>query len=216
MSYSYGSNYTPERLDQLNAQHRTMLQEIGAVYDEKSFWIAGMPKIRLHDLSLKISGRPFDLAPFRGRLVFHRGACIVATGDNPFPCDTTRLTLIRWGEGAEQCGRIETASMLNHTTLVSSVGIRIGEDVLFGPNVTVMDTDGHVLDRRLADNPAEHKRAPVVIEDHAWIGLGATIMKGVTVGHHAVVAANATVVKNVPPHAVVAGNPARIIKELNS
>lgn len=176
MNYSYGSNYTPERLEELNVQHKAMLKEIGAVYDEETFWIGGLPQIRLYDTTLKASGKSFDPKPFHGRLIFHKGASVVATGDNPFPCSTTRITLVRWGEGGDQCGRIETASELNHTALVSSVGIRIGKNVLLGPNVT--------------------------------------IMKGVTVGHHAVVAANATVVKDVPPHAVVAGCPARVIKRI--
>lgn len=55
-------------------------------------------------------------------------------------------------------------------------------------------------------------KGPVVIGADVWIGRGATILSGVTIGHGAVVAAKAVVTKTVPPYAIVAGNPARIIK----
>ncbi|MGZ3769128.1 MAG: CatB-related O-acetyltransferase [Bdellovibrio sp.] len=55
-------------------------------------------------------------------------------------------------------------------------------------------------------------KGDVVIGSDVWIGYGATIMSGVEIGHGAVVAASAVVAKNVPPYAIVAGNPARIIK----
>jgi acetyltransferase-like isoleucine patch superfamily enzyme len=55
-------------------------------------------------------------------------------------------------------------------------------------------------------------KGDVVIGNDVWIGAGATVMSGVTIGHGAVVAARAMVTKDVPPYAMVAGNPARIIK----
>ena len=53
------------------------------------------------------------------------------------------------------------------------------------------------------------------IEDGAWIGEGSTILKGVRVGYGAVVAAQAVVTKDVPPYTVVAGNPAKVVKQLD-
>jgi acetyltransferase-like isoleucine patch superfamily enzyme len=52
-----------------------------------------------------------------------------------------------------------------------------------------------------------------VIHDNVWIGTRATILKGVTIGEGAIVAAGAVVTKNVPPHTLVGGVPAKIIKE---
>ena len=208
MSYIYGKNYTDEELEELNKEHFKMLDEIGAVYAD-SFWVAGEPKIFLNDFTK--SKEDFSLEPFKGRLVFKDGAGILATGDNPFPCDTTKLTLNKWGEEYDQCGYIETASMLNHTCIASVIGVTIGKDVLFGPNVTIMDTDGHPADRRLEDIPENRKMGKVTIEDNVWIGTGAVIMKGVTIGHHAVVAVNSVVVKDVPPHSVVGGYPAKVL-----
>ena len=211
MKKNYGENYTNEELEALNEKHFKFLNEIGAVYYE-GFWVAGKPKFNLTDLSLKNSGNTFSVEPFKGRFVFKEGSGIISTGDNPFPCSDSRLTLVRWGEEKNQCGYIETASTLNHASIVSSVSVKIGKNVLFGPAVVIMDTDGHPADRRLPDVPENRKMAPVNIEDDCWIGWGATIMKGVTIGHHSVVAAKSLVVKDVPPHSVVGGNPAKIIK----
>lgn len=211
VSYFYGRNFEPEQLGKLNEQHQAMLKEIGADVPD-DFWISGMPKIRLVDQTPGAQGKPICLDRFAGRLKFGPGTGILSTGDNPYRCDCTRISLIRWGEQAEECGLIECYSELNHTTLTSACKITIGRNVLFGANVTVMDTDGHAVDRRLPDVPENRVHRPVVIEDHAWLGWGATVIKGVTVGHHAVVAAQAVVVRDVPPHTVVAGNPARVVK----
>ena len=52
--------------------------------------------------------------------------------------------------------------------------------------------------------------APVVIEDRVWIGYNAEIRKGVTIGHHATIAANSVVTREIPPHCFAMGNPARV------
>jgi galactoside O-acetyltransferase len=57
-------------------------------------------------------------------------------------------------------------------------------------------------------------RKPVKIEDKVWIGFNSIILKGVTVGEGAIVGAGSVVTKDVPPYTIVAGNPARIIREL--
>lgn len=57
---------------------------------------------------------------------------------------------------------------------------------------------------------------PIVIKDNVWIGINATILQGVTVGENAVIGAGAVVTKDVPPNAVVGGNPAKIIKTIDT
>ena len=57
---------------------------------------------------------------------------------------------------------------------------------------------------------------PIKIGNHVWVGAGATILKGVTVGDHAIIGGGSVVTKDVPPYAVVMGNPAKVVKYLDS
>jgi acetyltransferase-like isoleucine patch superfamily enzyme len=85
-------------------------------------------------------------------------------------------------------------------------GLVIGEDVSISPDVTIL-TAAHRVD----DPAFAVENRPVVIEDHVWVGLRATILPGVTVGRGAVIAAGAVVARDVPPFAVVGGVPAKQI-----
>ena len=95
--------------------------------------------------------------------------------------------------------------------------IRIGNHVLIAGGVRMADYDGHPVDaeRRRAKEPTPPETIrPIVIEDDVWIGTGAMIRKGVTIGARSIVAACAVVTRDVPPDVVVAGNPARVVKHL--
>lgn len=85
--------------------------------------------------------------------------------------------------------------------------IRIGNQVYIGDDVAIRDSDGHEV---IGSN--KPMSLPIVIEDHVWIGARVTIVKGVTIGEGAIVAAGAVVTKDVPPHTMVAGVPARMVK----
>ena len=107
--------------------------------------------------------------------------------------------------------RIGKNTFINHDcTFLDIGGITIEDDVLIGPKVSLI-TESHPL------NPSERKSLlvkPIVIKRNAWIGAGATILPGVTVGENAVVAAGAVVSKDVPANTVVAGIPAKVIKTI--
>lgn len=93
-------------------------------------------------------------------------------------------------------------------TVMCAKEIKIGNGVRIGRNVSIRDYNGvHVI-----INDTYKNYAPVSIDDHCWLCTGCTIMPGVTVGEGSVVAANAVVTKDVPPHSLVAGNPAKVIK----
>jgi acetyltransferase-like isoleucine patch superfamily enzyme len=95
--------------------------------------------------------------------------------------------------------------------------VRIGHNCLLAGGVCVRDYDGHPLDaqrRRAGEFVDPQDIKPVVIGDDVWIGAGASILKGVTIGARSVVAAGAIVTRDVPADVVVAGNPARIVKHL--
>jgi acetyltransferase-like isoleucine patch superfamily enzyme len=95
--------------------------------------------------------------------------------------------------------------------------VRIGKHCLLAGGVSVMDMDGHPLDatrRRDGEPTPPEGIAPVVIGDDVWIGAGALIVKGVAIGDRSIVAAGSVVTKEVPPDVVVAGNPAKVVKNL--
>ena len=76
----------------------------------------------------------------------------------------------------------------------------------------ITDSDWHTIyDRTVRDERA----TPVTIGDNVWLGDHATVLKGVTIGENSVVAARAVVTKDVPANVVVAGNPAKVVKELD-
>lgn len=94
-------------------------------------------------------------------------------------------------------------------TVMCAKEVTIGNGVRIGRNVSIRDWNGpHVI---INDHYRNH--APVHIGDHVWLCTGCTVMPGVTIGEGAVVAANATVTKDVPPRCLVGGSPAKVIKE---
>lgn len=95
--------------------------------------------------------------------------------------------------------------------------VRIGKHCLIASRASVRDFDGHPVDaaRRRAKEPTPPEAVkPTVIGDDVWIGTGAIILKGVTIGDRSIVAAGAVVSKDVPPDVIVGGNPARVVKKL--
>ncbi|WP_221739746.1 DapH/DapD/GlmU-related protein [Arachnia propionica] len=89
-------------------------------------------------------------------------------------------------------------------------GLRIGDGVLISPNVVISTLDHDLNPNRRADLIP----AAVELEEKVWVGANATILKGVRVGYGAVIGAGAVVTRHVPPLAVVAGVPARVIRQL--
>ncbi len=110
-----------------------------------------------------------------------------------------------------QFTRIGKNVYINHLCSMLDMGtITIGDNVLIGPKVNILSEE-HPVD------PADRKALmvrPVVIKNGAWIGAGATILPGVTVGENSVVAAGAVVNKDVPDNTVVGGIPARVLKKI--
>ena len=102
---------------------------------------------------------------------------------------------------------------INHACTFLDMGsITIEDDVQIGPKVNII-TENHLND------PKDRKALickPIVIKRNAWIGAGATILPGVTVGENAIVAAGAVVNKDVKPNTIVGGIPAKFIKHIIS
>lgn len=93
--------------------------------------------------------------------------------------------------------------------MMSRGGITIDDDAMIAANVQLISNNHDMHDRKLLFCK------PVHICRNAWIGAGATILPGVTVGENAVVAAGAVVTKDVEPNTIVGGNPAKFIKKID-
>jgi acetyltransferase-like isoleucine patch superfamily enzyme len=113
------------------------------------------------------------------------------------------------------------------TRIWSGANITIGSRVLIAHNVNVFDNLTHPI-----DPSARHKQArqiievghpksinlddqPIAIEDDAWIGASASVMRGLRIGRGAIVGTGSVVIADVPPMTIVAGNPARVIREIS-
>lgn len=95
----------------------------------------------------------------------------------------------------------------NNATIDCFSSITIGHGIAISSGVTIRDSDNHSINGNTAIS------APIVIEDHVWIGLNATILKGVRIGSGAVIAAGAVVTADVPANTLVGGVPAKVIKQ---
>lgn len=126
-------------------------------------------------------------------------------------------------------------TFIGGSTFISHTSIEIGNHVTIAWGCTIYDHNSHSLDYRMRRKDVDdqlddirHNRCfvenkdwtcvkskPIRICDDAWIGMNVIILKGVTVGEGAVVGAGSVVTKDVPPWTVVAGNPAKVVKEIS-
>jgi tetrahydrodipicolinate N-acetyltransferase len=125
------------------------------------------------------------------------GHASIFRGTNIIICDTGVLT-------------IKNNTYINeYSRIQCRESITIGENCSISWGVNILDTDEH----NILGPIAQKSKAPVVIGDHVWIGCQAIILKGVTIGNGAIIAAGAVVTKDVPVRTLVAGFPAKVIKE---
>ena len=121
----------------------------------------------------------------------------------------------------------------NGSSIISRERIELGNDITIAWGVTLYDHDSHSLDWLDRRKTVSHfyqnygipecfdqidwkkvKAAPIKVCDRVWIGFDAVVLKGVTIGEGAIVAARSVVTHDVEPYTVVAGNPARLVKRL--
>lgn len=138
-----------------------------------------------------------------------------------------RVRVYTWATfNVEPTGFLEVGddSILVGPVFMCAKRIAIGKRVVISYQVTIADSDFHPIDPELrkqdaiANSPWGDRSQrppftarPVVIADDVWIGIGAIVLKGVTIGRGARVGAGAVVASDVPPHTCVEGNPARPI-----
>lgn len=98
--------------------------------------------------------------------------------------------------------------VMNNSLFMSAGGITIEDDVMVAANVQLISNNHDLYDHQILTCK------PVRLKRNCWIGAGATILPGITVGENAVVAAGAVVTKDVEDNTIVGGNPAKVIKRI--
>ena len=136
----------------------------------------------------------------KGRLILHTGSELIVKGN--FDVVGSTVEVLPGGRLILGSGYINF-----HSKLHCFHHIEVGNQVLISENVIIRDSDNHQI---IGGNKMS---APIIIKDNVWIGMSAIILKGVTIGEGAIVAAGAVVTRDVPAHAIVAGVPAKVIKE---
>ncbi len=149
-----------------------------------------------------------------GKMVFSRGrpqiknkGTLIIGSYNSFWSNifNTRLSAHR---GAHL--EIGNKNFINGAYISAENRVVLGNNIKIGPQTMIMDSDFHDI----SDHSKEGSSSPIIIEDDVWLGARCTILKGVTIGKGAVVAVGAVVTKDVPPKTVVAGIPAKVVKQI--
>lgn len=149
---------------------------------------------------VRVRGRPH--VDNEGRMIIGERVQLVST--------IATLELVSGPEGTLEIG---PRTLVNFgCSLVALLQVRIGADCHIGPYTMMLDNDFHRVEpeRRLERPPS----APIVVEDNVWVGARSMIRCGVTIGRDSCVAAGSIVTKDVPPRTLVAGVPARAIRDL--
>ncbi len=138
------------------------------------------------------------------RNAYYRQVCGISIGEGTEIWSGVRFT----GGAMNRVSIGAHCSIPHYAFFVAGESISIGNHVVFGHAVELYTSDHD------PDDPGFSRRdAPIEIHDRAWLGSRAVILKGVTIGEGAVVAAGSVVTRNVQPFTIVGGNPARVIRE---
>lgn len=123
--------------------------------------------------------------------------------ESPFQCDVGFM--IELGDNV----------YVNHNAIfLDCGGIRIGSNVLIGPNVGIY-TPEHAFDPVLRNEGYEISH-PVVIEDNVWIGGSVSILGGVTIGRNSIIGAGSVVTHDIPANVIAVGNPCMVLREISA
>ncbi len=162
------------------------LDALGAHYQIMNPW-----HLRIHGANIRIGESPH----------------IITARDRP-------VTLTTWQFG-DDAGHIEIGDyclLCPGVRLDSACRIQVGANTMFASSAYVTDADWHDLYDRT--RPIG-RTAPVVLEENVWIGDSVIVCKGVTIGENSVIGAGAVVAGDIPANVIAAGNPARVIRELD-
>lgn len=185
-----------------------------------AFW--GTLRLRLKAIALGVqvgagvsAHGPVGLLRWPGsRMSIGAGASLISSWRRATAAALAHPVRLRtFGPGASI--EIGPGCQLSGTSITArSTVIRLGRQVMVGPNCIVVDSDFHAHwpPEARATEPGMEGDRPVTIGDYVWIGMNCLILKGVTIGEGAIIGAGSVVTRDVPPFCLAAGSPARVLR----
>ena len=151
--------------------------------------------------------RPWHVQVFGSPIKLGHHANVIASSD-------MKVSLSVWSDKEDRSGITigDYCLICPGVRIGSGSEITIGDNCMMASNAYIMDSDWHDIYNRITPGDSS---APVRIEENAWIGYGALVCKGVTIGRNSIIGAGAVVVSDVPPNSIAGGNPARVIRQLD-
>jgi acetyltransferase-like isoleucine patch superfamily enzyme len=149
-----------------------------------------------------LSVRLFGRICFRsgGHVEFGNGVCLVG--------NVTPIEIVSYKGSNISIG---DHTFINYGTSITAYQqVKIGSHCLLGHHLRIVDRNEHGIEERELAPPA----APVVIDDHVWIGAHVIILPGVRIGRNSAIGAGSVVTKDVPPNSLAVGNPARVLRKI--
>lgn len=180
-------------------------------YEKKRSWVRNTYPIFHKNKYGSIGKKSYFLNP-----MFISGTSNIFLGEDVGIWDQARVEVIDEWEGEKKNPRLTIGNHVNigqNLHLICTQKVEIEDHVLISARVTILDNHHVIDDLEMPVLKQGLISSPVKICQGAFIGINAVIMPGVTVGKHAVVGANSVVTKDVPDYAVVAGAPAKVLRE---
>ena len=184
-----------------------MRNKINLVINKVNFRMAGL---KFND-TWKINGRIYIIN--EGKIqIGNSFSANSGKNANPIGGDTMLRLIVRKNGNL----KIGKHVGISNSTIVCKNEIEIGDFVLIGGGCKIWDTDFHSIGamERMHKGDLKVKSTQISIGNYAFIGGSSTILKGVTIGNHSIVATGSVVTKNIPDNEIWGGNPARFIKTL--
>lgn len=187
----------------------------GVIWRVLSKFFIGL-KLKRVDVDGRLVLRGFPLIRGKGKVVFRGRVDLRSRPESTAMGVVTRVVL----NALEKDSRIEVDDGvgISGAVLCAKESIRIGKNTNIGSGAVIMDTDFHPIttkDRAKGDRLEYAQSSPVRIGEGCFIGARSMVLKGVCLGDYCVVGAGAVVTKSFPSHSIVAGNPAKVIGNLD-
>jgi carbonic anhydrase/acetyltransferase-like protein (isoleucine patch superfamily) len=148
------------------------------------------------------------------RCKIHSGASIDGGRGGVSLGDGVTLNRYAYVQGAAAGVRLGNGVEINNFSVINGTGgVDIGNDVIMGPHVRVISYQHSFDDINVPIKRQPLKGARIVIGDDVWLGAGAIVLAGLEIGRGSVVGAGAVVTRSCPPYSVLAGVPARVIRQ---